>query len=165
MLVRHGAGGAGDVVRRTRQLDRGGAADAGRESKADEHGKGVVDNSAPEAAPWNASLMRRRSPASRWPMLPSSVEKRISPDAENRVTVSKSLGSKTTSSIDRASSRIRSGEASPLEVVGPEDEGEGAVGDDLRPVRPLAVSAVERARRLIQNEPATPTTSSPMRAT
>ena len=38
-------GGAGDVVRRARHLDRGDVADAGREPKADQHGKGVVDES------------------------------------------------------------------------------------------------------------------------
>ena len=46
--------------------------------------------------PRRASRMRSRSPSRRLPMRPSSVEYRIVPSGDHRVTPSKSLGSSTT---------------------------------------------------------------------
>ena len=80
MFVRHGP--AADVM-----------SSAGRDSstaptpptptgtEADQHRQRVVDDRF-RGSPWYAARTRARSPASRWPMLPSSVENMISPDPE-----------------------------------------------------------------------------------
>ena len=154
---------AGDVIGGTRELDGGGAADTGGESQPDEHGKGVVDQPRLRLSPergLGCGVVRRRDagrccrPRSRRGSRPT---KRTGSRCRSR------LGRARRRRSNRASSRILSGEASCWRSSGRKTS-----------VRELSAmtwacstarsSAVDRARMLIQNEPATPMTSSPTSA-
>ena len=143
---------AGDVIGGTRELDGGGAADTGRESQPDEHGKGVVDQPRLRLSPERVSDAGSFAGETLADVAVLGREEDLARRREQGHGVEVAWVEHDV--VDRIGQLADPlGRGIVLEIVGSEDEREGAVRDDLglldRPFfrgRPSSHAHPERTR-------------------